>query len=95
MPEIPQEEQQVIDQIFSEAIELAVEARPAFLDKACAGHPRWVREEVDCLLAHHQQAEADQDFLARSPVQIDEIPATSATSSLTTAISTARPTNAK
>ena len=52
-----------LEHLFAEAIEVAPQARPAFLDDHCAGRPE-LRAEIESLLQAHEQAETS--FTARS-----------------------------
>ncbi|HLY19370.1 MAG TPA: protein kinase [Bryobacteraceae bacterium] len=52
-----------LEDIFAQAIELAPDQRPAFLDLECASAPE-LRQEVESLLQVHEQAEAS--FSSRS-----------------------------
>ncbi len=54
-----------VETLFADAVALPVEARPAFLDRACAGDAR-LRSEVEALLAHDRGGPLD-----RAPLRID------------------------
>ena len=55
-----------VAEIFEAALRLAPNERPAFLDEACSEQDA-LRERVEELLAHHEEAEAN-GFLDRAPL---------------------------
>ena len=57
---------QEINRLYDAALEVAEEARPAFLESSCQGDEE-LRREVESLLAHHRQA---QQFLNRPALQL-------------------------
>ncbi|HKR28585.1 MAG TPA: protein kinase [Acidobacteriaceae bacterium] len=56
-------QQETAEQLFGEALDLAPELRPAFLDRACSGQPA-LRAMVDSLLSQHERL---QGFLSEPP----------------------------
>ena len=62
-----------LENIFANAVYMALEARPAYLDAACRNEPA-LRREVESLLAAHDEAGNLLEPLIAGAVSDDTIP---------------------
>jgi serine/threonine protein kinase len=62
---------QQVREVLAEALEQKMEARPAFLDRACSSNP-WLRQEVELLLSSDEELRSS--FLQSSTLQLNLTP---------------------